>query len=439
MKRALILLLIGCGSAGANPASPPRGRAELDVRPVAEGPGSRRPTSIEQGAIDRLMQAAVAIRELTFAGPVSVEIETATYIAGHLDGQIEDEDVQRAEAVYGALGLLEPGTDVRALLTEVLGEQVVGYYDTDGERLVVRDDVMRLLASRPGSQEATEAAIVIVHELVHALQDQRLRLGELYEQERDTDADGALRSLVEGDATLAMILHAAADAGLPTDLVVGRSAAPADLSQLAGMMPTGPDQALSRAPAILRVTLVAPYLAGLSFVAQEHAAGGGWGAIDADFASPPQTMEQVLHPDRRHEAPEPVVLPALPELEAAGFHVVEEDTLGELELGVYLALGTPADIDTTAADGWGGDRLRVYQRGDERVAIWFLTFDDDGEATEAEAAARRSGGEVKRVGRSLSIFRGVPPDLIGEPSRVFSHFAAGVDPRRARTPSRIAP
>ena len=42
----------------------------------------------------------------------------------------------------------------------------------------LREDVMEVLARRATSAEAAEARIVIVHELVHALQDQALRLGE---------------------------------------------------------------------------------------------------------------------------------------------------------------------------------------------------------------------------------------------------------------------
>ena len=52
-------------------------------------------------------------------------------------------------------------------------------------RLVVRDDVMRSLARN----SVDEARVVLVHELVHALQDQHLQLGTLNEVERDSDAD----------------------------------------------------------------------------------------------------------------------------------------------------------------------------------------------------------------------------------------------------------
>ena len=57
----------------------------------------------------------------------------------------------------------------------------------------------------PGALVAGEAEEVarVVHELVHALQDQHLGLSQAMEQERTTDAENAFGALVEGDATLA--------------------------------------------------------------------------------------------------------------------------------------------------------------------------------------------------------------------------------------------
>ena len=89
--------------------------------------------------------------------------------------------------------------DNQAGVAAVLGEQVIGYYDPEPGRLVVRDSIMVALAGEPSSEQTQEASLVLVHELVHALQDQRLGLGDSYEQARTADADNAFRAVVEGD------------------------------------------------------------------------------------------------------------------------------------------------------------------------------------------------------------------------------------------------
>ena len=146
---------------------------------------------------------------------------------------------------------------------------------------------------------------------------------------------------------------------------------------------------LDDAPAILRVTLVAPYLRGLQFVAAAQGRGG-WPAVNNAHRRPPATSEQVLHPEKffARERGEAIEIPDNEEVLAAGFTRIEEDTLGELELSVYLGQGQPSGTDDEAAAGWAGDRLAVYVRGDQAAVVWWTTWDTDADAHEAFAAAR---------------------------------------------------
>lgn len=444
---APLVFLLACASApppAQTTTAASSAPAALAAPPTVAGtpPGERAPTPLEMGALRRLMGEAQRTRRLSFTAPVHVEVHDAERIAARLDGQIEDEDVEKAQLVYGTLGLLPEGLDLRGLLREVLGEQVLGYYDTDEARLVVREDVMEVLARRATSAEAAEARIVIVHELVHALQDQALRLGEAWEVERDSDADNALRALVEGDATLAMMVYAAEKLGVPLEALAGDAAVETLMAQSVG----AGDDALGRAPPILRHTLVTPYVAGLRF-ARELRRAGDWRAVDGAFDRKPASTEQVLHPRRylQGEEPDPIALPAFPALEEAGLEPVEEDTLGELEVAVFLGRGTESGVDAAAADGWGGDRLRVYRWADGRselgVAVWFLTFDDEAEAREAEAAARRTLGadELRREGRALLVTLRLPQALRPPVDAAFVAFEEDLPPTPPRRPSTIAP
>lgn len=408
-------------------------------KPASESPASPRAgvarpaTAKERAAIDDLVRAAESVRQLRLQRRVTIEIEDDEAITHSLRSQIEEDEIERARLIYGALGLLDPTADLRSMFAGVLGEQVIGYYDPDTGRLVIRDDVMAGLAGAFGPEQAQEARLVLVHELVHALQDQRLGLGESYKKERSADADNAFRAVVEGDATLAMLANALRQQGIPL------SAATAGIQQMGDYVDLDAlvrGEKLDDAPAILRVTLVAPYLRGLQFIAAIQGRGG-WPAVNNAHRRPPATTEQVLHPDKyvSREPAEEVRVPDNPNLLAAGFSRIEEDTLGELELSVYLGQDEPSGIDEPAAAGWAGDQLAVYRRGEETGVVWWITWDSEADAQEALAAARGispkdSTAGAERKGRSVLIIRGIPHRLHRAIRSDFTSFAREIKDSR---------
>jgi len=136
----------------------------------------------------------------------------------------------------------------------------------------------------------------------------------------------------------------------------------------------------------------------------------------------------------------PAYYPAL--IEAAGFTAAKEDTLGELELGIYFGQVESDGYDDVSAVGWGGDRLRLYQHVDGRAAIvWFSVWDTEGAAIRAEEAATRVRTradafaaplqQVVRKGRAVMIARGLPPELHGGVADAFARFALEFNARRS--------
>ncbi len=409
-------------AAPAIPALPPK--AALPLEGTQRGPSLR-----ETRVIEELMGAAERVRGLAFRQPVPVLVEDRTRITSYVESQIEDDELDRARVVYTALGLLEPGLDVRALLLRLMGEQVVGYYDAEAKHLVVRDDVMRAFGrGRPDGEEDEEgselgeARIVLVHELVHALQDQHLKLSANIEAERDTDADNAFHALVEGDATLAMIGYALERENIPLDRLTSNPAQVQSFSDVVRRSPLAGTE-LEQAPAIVRVPLLSAYVDGLAFCASLHGLGG-FAEIDRAHSQPPVSSEQVLHPERfaDPDAPEKLSLPEFPELVAAGYELVREDTLGELEIAVYFGQGADEREAKRAATGWDGDRVRVYRAATEPPAVvWLSSWDTELDAREAEAAAHRvvtktrtpaaDRWAVERKGQRLLIVRDLAPKL----------------------------
>lgn len=428
-------LLIGCSRAttkpsevpGAHSEDPSAAQTELPGAPQSAKPrGSRRSPSLREAqVITDLMRAAERVRNLKFVRQVPVLVENRERITEYVSTQIEEEELERARVVYTALGLLPENLDVRALLLRLMGEQVVGYYDADEKHLVVRDDIMRGFAQLNDDESGAlaEARIVLLHELVHALQDQHLQLSEHIHAERDTDASNAFHALVEGDATLAMIGYALEREQVPLQRLTGNPAQVRSFSDVVRRSPLAGSE-LEQAPAIVRVPLLSSYVDGLAFCASLHGRGS-FDAVDRAHSDPPTSTEQVLHPERfaQLDVPTAVRLPPLPELDSAGYQVVREDTLGELEMGVYFAQAGTQNEAKRAAEGWDGDRIRVYSRaGYPTAVVWLSVWDSVLDAEQAQAAAERvlSAGNaslqprsaVYRRGSSVLLLRDIEPDLL---------------------------
>ena len=373
----------------------------------------RNPTWSERRFIVRLSKIASRSRGLEFVQPVPVLVQSRQEILRHLFQELEDDKLERSRQIYVALGLLPPDLDVRNLLERVLGEQVAGYYDQDIDQLVIRDEVMHQLG-HDGPSETGEAQVTIVHELVHALQDQRLGLGDSNDEERPSDIESAYQAVVEGDATLAMLGYVIEKQGVPLDAL---TQLPDRLAQFAARATEGQrDPELAQAPAILRVTLLSSYLDGLLFCAALHRQGG-WEAVNQAHRQPPVSTEQILHPERylAGERPDEVEVPELPALADAGYERLDDDRLGELEMRVYFGQENDG-VDEAAADGWSGDHLVAYRRDGNIAIVWFTVWDNAAQASEAATAAVRVGdeserGAVMRQGRAVAIVRGLDAPL----------------------------
>lgn len=318
---------------------------------------------------------------------------------------LEEDELARIHLRYVALGLLDANLDVRSLIESLMEEELVGYYDPHAQRLAIREDVAQTFTRDPDSASNLEWRATVVHELVHALQDQHLDLGKALDAERSTDADNAFGALVEGDATLAMLAYAAGLSGVSLDALVR------DRKHLAGTLQTSPDAltgAMRDAPPIVRDPLLFRYREGALFAAAlVHK--GGFGAVDAAHRAPPTSTREILEPQRylRREPQVPLVLPGLTLLETSGHLPVDQDTLGRFELGVYLE-------DHALADDWLADRYVVLKRNEQVGVFWIVRFASAQHARRAELAARRLHGSreatrVERSGAHLVVLRHVDP------------------------------
>jgi hypothetical protein len=246
--------------------------------------------------------------------------------------------------------------------------------------------------------------ITYAHEYTHALQDQRFVLKDIVGEETDqSDRTMAKVAVVEGDATLLMSLWAQ------------QHLTPAELGGVAASVDPASQELLARMPAILRDPLEFPYLQGLQLAFRAFSQGG-YPAVDELFANPPDSTEQILHPEKfaAREQPVEVAFPDdLADRLGEGWTVTAEDTFGELLLGIVLKDADGATGAAEAAAGWGGDRIALIEGpGGETAVVLDTVWDSEADAAEFEAALGPTLEELTGLGRSPTVLRPAPDRVV---------------------------
>ena len=318
--------------------------------------------------------------------PLNEGIEQGTMTDAALAQYYEDaatEAVLRGDVNYDALNttyrllhMIEPDDSILDAPEGATG--ILGFYAHDGDQLALISDAADELSL---DNEAT-----LAHEYVHSFQDKAFDLSKLMRRgageeqgKANTEYADAITALVEGDATVAMFQYVekmAGEEGLREWLASSDEAAQ---NLAAESQDAGP-------PAFGRYAAF-PYVYGSAFVRYLYD-DGGWGKVDAAYEDPPQTEEQIIHPEKYlgHEEAVPITLRDVSSDLGEGW-VQEQDSLfGEFD--VYNWIRSTLDNEfqaTSAAAGWGGGRIAVYSNAaDEgRVLVHIvLMWDSTQEARE---------------------------------------------------------
>jgi hypothetical protein len=233
----------------------------------------------------------------------------------------------------------------------------LGFWTSATEFMVQRDVVGEML---------------LAHELTHALQDQNFDLGSTLDKEKDDDDRAlALKTVAEGDATLAGFAYAV---GRMDDTTVDALAD--NLKQL----PSALAAEAPNTPEGLSAPLLFQYSEGVRFVGETYRRGG-LNAVDALYRDPPQSSHQILHPalyfDRSQPAPQPRIKLAGYGGITSGWKKADEDTYGELMLRVILErnLGKKSN-EVELASRWAADRMIILQKDQNVAVIWMIAFGD---------------------------------------------------------------
>ena len=360
-----------------------------------------------QETANALLQDIAERSGLSLAGPVRVEWrskeELVRYLTFKLDEEFQEGEVERIRDSYALLGLVPETLDLGELFLALYTEQVAGFYDPDSVALYVRS----------GQDEETVES-VLVHELVHAAQDQFADLEALTGRARGNDRQIAAQAAAEGHATLVMLEYALEKRqGSEVDLVAIPNFIDLMGPSLAGAASSSP--VLSTAPAIVRESLIFPYVQGTEYVRvlwQRHP-----GRPPPFGELLPHSTEQVLEPERAF-GPDPDA-PIDIEFSGGGASVTYTNSLGVAEIGILFEEGAG---DGRPIRGWEGDRFALVEgSGGSRGLVWWSVWED-----EAARDAFVSRGQA--VAAALTDATLEPGTLDGRPAAVLTVGAVSALP-----------
>jgi len=347
---ALVLSAAACTGTSASPESSTS--TTSSSRPATTSTAGSLDQAVNEidERIDELIIEAQQIRDLEFLEPVNVILlSDADYQARFstiIEEELAEEDVAAINALLRVLGIIGPTDDYRQLIDTLLSSGTGGFYDPETEELVVR---------LVGDEFGVYAESVVIHELVHALQDQHFPL--LDNEDLEGDDSYVASAIIEGDALLREVTYVQS-LSVRDQAAYFSEVSDIDLS------------ALDTLPFYITESFQAAYLDGF-FFHQEI----GLDKIDGQFTDVPESSEQLLNTDSyiRDEQPVPV---DLPEFELAGYEVWFDATAGQKDIEILLTDAVGAGGAAEAAAGWGGDANRIYNKGDE-AAVYVLSYVGD--------------------------------------------------------------
>ncbi len=300
---------------------------------------------------------------------------------------------------YAALGLMEDAPHVLDKLIDLYASQVVAFYDPEPRRFyLVKGGEASLGALGAVGDGAAAEKIVFAHELMHALQDESMRLDRRMKDLKENGDRGlALQSLLEGEATLVMIRVAIAD--LP-----GGEAAEEMMAPLLSAGALEKANIPKEVPDLFVEQLFFPYVEGTAY-ARAVVKRGGWAEMDRLWKSPPPSTAEILHGPSTPPPVENLLPSRVDSLAPPGHRTLYSDTLGEWTIRFLLRRTLPEAEADRAAAGWRGDRIAFFAAGRSIAYVWKVRCDGAASAERLASAlgkARASAKSVPRIERRAS-------------------------------------
>jgi hypothetical protein len=309
--------------------------------------------------VARSMARIERMRGLEFNKTVPVEIRSRSEYRENQPFEVNGTEARWNNQVWEGLLLVGEDRNISDVFQQAYGSAVLGYYSPSDERIVIVSD-----SDEPKINRGT-----LVHELVHALQDQQFGLGDSPDRQ---DAQLARNGVVEGEANVIERRYEQRCDGnwscVPTTTSFGGG----------GSVDPG-----------VRTVILYPYVVGPSFV-EAVEERGGWDAVDALYSDYPTSTEQVsspsLYPD---DEPTNVTVPDRSSDQWERFDTDPvADTVGQASIQVMLQQNGAGSggYKGPASEGWEGDSLVPYRNDAQYGYVWELAWETPEDAREFEQA-----------------------------------------------------
>lgn len=344
--------------------------------------------------VSRAMARVEHIRGEKFAKDVPVEVMTREQYRERLaEGESDEEYNAWNDQVWEALFIVGENESSEAAISGTLGGAVAGFYSPKEQAIVVITE---------NSDQPVIDNVTLIHELTHALQDQRHDLAAERFSGETQDGDLAVNGIVEGEAVYVEQRYSER-CGSEWECVEtpqqGSSGRSGDLN--VGIL----------------VTVLQPYSDGPGYV-HDIVESEGWEGVDRRMENPPVSSTQVIH--RTDREPTPIEF----EDEArGGWETFPDqgvdggaDTVGEASIfSMFWYQSRPDTFDANAIDpnllfeedhpyerynyvsepsaGWANDKVYPYRNaeGDETRYgyVWLTEWQTKADAEEFRAAYAR--------------------------------------------------
>jgi len=264
------------------------------------------------------------------------------------ESDLTDEDREYYDAtgrLLRTLGLASGDVDLFADQNALNAGGILAYSSPEDREMVIRmnpDDVK-------GDELSPALRATVVHELTHALQDQRFGLARIRERAADAGHDEALTALIEGHA-MSIEESYASD-----------NFSDAEREQYDKVMEGEDTPAMKQAPEILSAQQFSPYVFGPTFVEALEAKGEKT-LIDAFLKKQLTSLEQTILPSKyfTKDSPEEIEMPEGPD----GKEAAVSGQISQLDLFFLLVRTWGAPEALRLSDMWGNGSYAGFEVGD---------------------------------------------------------------------------
>ena len=302
--------------------------------------------------------------------------DVAKFLMQQLSSSRAKTQLAGQQGVYRVLGLIPDTLNLGALLQRLLEEQVIGFYDPATKVLYVVDGAPKALLDQ-----------TIAHELVHALQDQYVKVDSIQGAVDNADRQSAAQAILEGQAVFNQFRL---DPNISPMLKM-----PGGWDRIRDVIRDGQGgmPVFASAPRAIREGLLFPYLGGADFV-RRFIEKRPEAELLADL---PVSTKQILNDaayfaadKSKRDTPTEITLPA-PTVGKVTF----TNTFGEFEMRLVLVQHLKDEVTARrAAGGLDGDRYALINTAQGDALAWATVWDSPVDAADfldlmGDAARRR--------------------------------------------------